>query len=110
MSKYAVLVGMALVFTAAAGKVLIKGVRQYKMNKAAGTPFDSSKIQMYMGAFNSPMTRREAALILGVREGSSEEVIIQAHKRLMLLNHPDYGGSTYVAMKINEAKDLLILK
>eukprot|EP00568_Trieres_chinensis_P002492 CAMPEP_0183300600 /NCGR_PEP_ID=MMETSP0160_2-20130417/6968_1 /TAXON_ID=2839 ORGANISM="Odontella Sinensis, Strain Grunow 1884" /NCGR_SAMPLE_ID=MMETSP0160_2 /ASSEMBLY_ACC=CAM_ASM_000250 /LENGTH=252 /DNA_ID=CAMNT_0025463045 /DNA_START=117 /DNA_END=875 /DNA_ORIENTATION=- len=62
----------------------------------------------YEGGFEEKMTRREAALILGVRESSSAKRIKEAHRKLLILNHPDTGGSTYMAGKINEAKELLM--
>lgn len=61
----------------------------------------------YKGGFESVMTKREASLILGVSPNSQSDKIKLAHKRIMLLNHPDKGGSPYMAAKINEAKDLL---
>lgn len=42
------------------------------------------------------------------RPGSNSQRVKAAHKRLLLLNHPDKGGSTYIAAKLNEAKDLLL--
>jgi DnaJ family protein C protein 19 len=53
------------------------------------------------------MSKREAASILGVRESVTKDKLKEAHRRIMLLNHPDRGGSPYLASKINEAKDLL---
>lgn len=66
--------------------------------------------QFYKGGFLPEMTRREAALILGIRESSPEERIKEAHRRIMIANHPDAGGSSFIAAKVNEAKDLLLGK
>jgi len=61
----------------------------------------------YRGGFEPKMTKREAGLILGVSPSASKLKIKEAHKRIMLLDHPDRGGSPYMAAKINEAKDYM---
>jgi DnaJ homolog subfamily C member 19 len=54
------------------------------------------------------MNKREAARILGIRASADRAKLIERYRVLIKLNHPDMGGSPYLAKKINEAKDLLV--
>ena len=75
-----------------------------------GLDVHSRKGLSYQGAFENVMTRREAALILGTSEIASDKEVNDCYKKIMMMNHPDRGGSMLIATKINQAKDVLLLK
>jgi len=75
------------------------GWREYAQGDAAsGRP----------AASGGKMSEQEAYQILGLEAGASADDIGRAHRTLMKKFHPDQGGSTYLAARINEAKEILL--
>ena len=60
------------------------------------------------GGAGGAMSRKEALEVLGLAEGASAADIIRAHRALMKKFHPDHGGSTALAARVNQAKDVLM--
>ena len=56
------------------------------------------------------MSKNKALEILGLEEGANEQQIRDAHRRLITGIHPDHGGSTFLAVQINQAKETLLEK
>jgi DnaJ-domain-containing protein 1 len=54
------------------------------------------------------MDRAEAYQILGLQPGASREDIQAAYRRLIQRVHPDHGGSSYLAARLNQARDVLL--
>ncbi|KAI6698204.1 hypothetical protein NL676_018323 [Syzygium grande] len=105
MATTPLIAGIAIAAAAYAGRY---GIQAWQAFKAR--PPTARMRRFYDGGFQPTMTRREAALILGVRERTPTDKVREAHRRVMVANHPDAGGSHYLASKINEAKDVMLGK
>lgn len=109
----AIVAGIGLAAIGFAGRYVVKQMPNAatKMQEALkNLPKFDANSKYYRGGFDPKMNKREAALILGVSPTATKLKVKDAHKRIMLLNHPDRGGSPYLAAKINEAKDLMDAK
>ncbi|CCD26768.1 Pam18p NDAI_0I01990 [Naumovozyma dairenensis CBS 421] len=102
MGKHPVLTGIAAFLTLYATAGAYKSIST-KLNggKSASSTF-------LKGGFDRKMNQKEALQILNLNENSlNKKKLKEVHRRIMLANHPDKGGSPYLATKINEAKDFL---
>jgi DnaJ-domain-containing protein 1 len=55
-----------------------------------------------------PMTKEEAYKVLGLEAGAAAADVRKAHRRLLERLHADVGGASFLAARINEAKDILL--
>ena len=73
-----------------------------------GTRHQSAPDEEASAATSQSMSRSEALEILGLGSEVTREDVINAHRRLISRLHPDKGGSSYLAAKLNQAKDYLL--
>nr|CAG4650677.1 EOG090X0MNL [Sida crystallina] len=114
MASTAIVAGLGLAIVGFGGRAIMRAAPSVatKLNEVSQMlpKMDAESIlgsKYYKGGFEPKMSKREASLILGVSQTANKIRIKDAHKKIMLLNHPDRGGSPFLASKINEAKDFL---
>lgn len=86
---------------------LLQGLRGGRAGAEADPGFPPPGSSAGGGAPPRRMTRHEALQIFGLDEGATPEDVQREYRRLMRKLHPDLGGSSYLAAKINEARDVL---
>jgi DnaJ homolog subfamily C member 19 len=82
-------------------------------NLASKIPaFDMSKFRGLDGFAPGTMSKGEALKILNIppHQALDADKVREVHRKLLLANHPDRGGSTFISTKVNEAKETLIGK
>ncbi|NWJ02352.1 DJC15 protein, partial [Crypturellus undulatus] len=93
LAKTMIAVGLGVATVAFAGRYafhLWKPLEQ-TITETAKRISTSSLSSYYKGGFEQKMSRREAGLILGVSPSAGKAKIRTAHRKIMILNHPDKG-------------------
>uniref|UniRef100_A0A8C1EGH9 Mitochondrial import inner membrane translocase subunit TIM14 n=1 Tax=Cyprinus carpio carpio TaxID=630221 RepID=A0A8C1EGH9_CYPCA len=93
MASTMVAVGLTLAAAGFAGRYAMQAMKH--MEPQVKLALEASKSAFgsgyYRGGFEPKMTRREASLILGISPTANKNKIREAHRKLMILNHPDRG-------------------
>jgi hypothetical protein len=83
---------------------LLQNLRQ---RSAPGSSAGAGSDRQTSASRSQRMSRHEALQVFGLGESATREDVQREYRRLMRQVHPDLGGSSYLAAKINEAKDVL---
>ncbi|ODQ63590.1 hypothetical protein NADFUDRAFT_53253 [Nadsonia fulvescens var. elongata DSM 6958] len=125
-----ILIGTGIAVAAYTARVALRSYQRYKLLHPAGMASDGASsphtvnTNFYMGGFAPKMSRQEAMLIMGITEidlkklqlnmgkrngfeKDIEDLLKNKYRQLLKHNHPDKGGSSYIMVKVNEARDLL---
>ena len=89
-------------------QVLVAYMERYHEEAWRESKHATEDVNTQMDKANGSMTISEAFKVLCLEEDANLDTIKESHRRLMSKLHPDHGGSTYLATKLNEAKDLLL--
>lgn len=108
----ALMVGVIFIFAgryglaAPAGAVALWVMRAYLLTRQIRGGSQSQNTTQRDRA--TPMSRAEALEVLGLNEGADTEAIEEAYKTLIKKNHPDQGGTDWLASRLNEARSILL--
>ena len=98
---------------ALAARFALRAARRSNLSiKIPSIDFDFSKLRGLDGFNAGAMTKPEALKILNIQphQALDPEKVREVHRKLLLANHPDRGGSTFISTKVNEAKEVLMGK
>lgn len=106
-------IGLATVFTF--GRAGFRAYNRFKkippelFFDTPSNEYRPSGAKFHKGGFEPKMTVPEAMMILQLKHFDSltQDTLRKQHRHVMISNHPDRGGSSYIAMKVNEARDVL---
>ena len=110
-----VTIGAGMIFFALMGRyqlaaplgfVLLWLVRLWRVWQMVGPAFSANG--QGKEPMNGRMSRAEAFEILGLEEGADRAAIEAAYRELIVKNHPDRGGTDWLAAQLNKARDTLL--
>ncbi|NXI15033.1 DJC15 protein, partial [Irena cyanogastra] len=93
LARTMIALGLGIATVAFAGRYAFRVWKplEQAITEAAKRISASSLSSYYKGGFEQKMSRQKSSLILGVSPSAGKDKIRTAHRKIMILNHPDKG-------------------